>query len=64
MERYPRITTTIGTIASLLGAVTVLYNWDRPDYQSGFFAGGLLVVGGLLLRIEGAVREGYPHRDR
>ncbi|GIG56753.1 hypothetical protein Lfu02_11250 [Longispora fulva] len=59
---YARIA---GTVATLAGMVVILFNWNRPDYESGFFVGGLLVIGGLLLRIEGAVsaRNGSAAKD-
>lgn len=44
-----------GTLATFVGVVVILYNWETPDYENGFFAGALLVIGGLLLRIEGTI---------
>ncbi len=38
------------------GALIIVLNYDRPGYENGFFVGGLLVLGGLLLRIEAAIR--------
>jgi hypothetical protein len=38
--------------------IIILFNHDRPSYEFGYLVGGLLVLGGLLLRIEAAVRAG------
>jgi hypothetical protein len=45
----------VGTLAAVAGAVTILENYNRPDYEVGFFVGGLLVHAGLLLRIKAAI---------
>lgn len=42
----------------LAGAIVIVYNYDQVSYENGYFVGALLVLGGLLLRIEGAVRAG------
>lgn len=53
----------VGTVAAIAGALIILFTWQTPGYQTGFFIGGLLVVGGLLLRIESAIRGTSPQQD-
>lgn len=56
MDMKPgRTAAVVGTVAAVVGFGIIFFNWNRPDYQNGFFIGALLVLGGLLLRIEAAV---------
>jgi len=51
----------VGTTAVLAGVIIVLLNYGDEDE---YFTAALLIFGGLLLRIEAALRRGWPTRPR
>lgn len=53
--KTPPVTTQVGTLAILVGAVWLFFERDAPSVDSDVFIAGTLVIGGLLLRIEGAI---------
>ncbi|MEU1846649.1 hypothetical protein [Micromonospora sediminicola] len=52
-----RLTGILGTVATVIGALVILVAYDRPGWVDDFAVGGLLVLGGLLLRIEAAIHQ-------
>ena len=48
----------VGTLAAFAGAVAILVGWQMPGAELGFLCGGMLLFGGLLMRIESAITRG------
>ncbi|GIF71537.1 hypothetical protein [Asanoa siamensis] len=54
--RPGRITGVVGTVVAAAGVVVVLTEFSRAFGDGrGIMVGGILVVAGLLLRVEGAI---------
>ncbi|GAB3177866.1 hypothetical protein GCM10027259_23430 [Micromonospora palomenae] len=51
------LTGFLGGLAAAAGAIVIMVNYQTPGYEVGFFIGSVLIVGGLLLRIESAIRS-------
>ncbi|WP_162907757.1 hypothetical protein [Allorhizocola rhizosphaerae] len=47
----------IGALAALIGAVIMVYHWGDNQVVPGLIVGAVLVIGGLMLRIEQAIRN-------
>ncbi|WP_319459251.1 hypothetical protein [Micromonospora sp. RTP1Z1] len=48
----------VGTLAALAGAVAIVVGWQMPRAEVGLLLGGMLLFGGLLMRIESAITRG------
>ncbi|WP_431933988.1 hypothetical protein [Micromonospora sp. RP3T] len=59
-----RLVGVVGTAAAVIGALVILNAYNRPGWEDDFVVGGLLILGGLLLRIERAVRTHGGRTDR
>jgi hypothetical protein len=55
-DRSVRMTGAAGTIAALIGASIIIFLGER-NYPEWRFNAGVMVIGGLLLRIEAAIRS-------
>jgi hypothetical protein len=55
IKNYGVLTRALGTLAACAGVLVVLVV-SQDSGGHGYFLGGLLVLGGLLLRIEAAIR--------
>ncbi|MFE9689764.1 hypothetical protein [Micromonospora sp. NPDC005806] len=51
-----------GTLAAGAGAVAILVGWQMPHAEMGLLLGGMLLFGGLLMRIESAITRGMNRR--
>ncbi|MDG4824393.1 hypothetical protein O7635_21285 [Asanoa sp. WMMD1127] len=56
-ERRPGlIASMLGTVVAAAGVISIFAQYGRPHEPDGILIGGVLVIAGLLLRIEGAIR--------
>ncbi|MFG2167834.1 hypothetical protein [Micromonospora chersina] len=46
-----------GSVAAAAGVIVIMVNYQTPGYEVGYFIGAVLIGGGLLLRIESAIRS-------
>ena len=58
-----RLARLSGTVAVLVGVLTIMANLDTYGGEPALYVAWLLVIGGLLLRIEGAVTAAAQRRS-
>ena len=47
----------LGAIIAMIGGTILLVHWGDNSVEPGLIVGAVLVVGGLLLRLENAIRD-------
>ncbi|MGV9767672.1 hypothetical protein [Micromonospora tulbaghiae] len=51
------VTGLLGGLAVSVGAIVMIANYETPGFMVDFYIGTVLIGGGLLLRIESAIRS-------
>lgn len=63
-QLYSRLLSIVGTTSVLVGIIIILLHQEGAPYQHDYLIAAMFIFGGLILRIEAAIRCRRPPDPR